>query len=483
MLDAMRDSNRPTLMHKNRNQSSKMLIPEIDQKPSLFGLGPVQRQTPRVGPNLSHPLVQKTVLENGIRVVTETMAEMRSVAIGILIEASPRNEEPGQNGLAHLAEHLMFQGTSSRDASQIARLMDLGGGSIGGFTARDYTCYFATVLDDYRTYAIDLLGDVLLNSIFPPQNLETGKRTILREMAMSRDNPFERAHNLLKSYAWQGHVLGSPIIGTPASVEALSREDVIYFIHKHYMPDRVIIAAAGSVEHEDFVAQVRDAFWRMLGQSASLDPDPPHYRSGVILEQMPVSQAYFSVGLPAPSYTHPNRYALHLLNTVLGGGSSSRLFRRIRGEHGWVYDIGSEYHAYRDAGMLVIEGSTAPEYLLQVLELVRDELHNLLAGPEPIDDEELVEAKRQIRGQHLITSENTNTRMSRLATQELYFGRHVPSKEILSQIDSVDSQSLRRLARENLVEALGEITVAVVGPEEPKHYDVSLIEERLADQH
>jgi predicted Zn-dependent peptidase len=469
-------------MPKKPKQSSKTLMSEIEPRLSVDELSQVHSDLPRFKLQDYSPVVQKTVLENGIRVVTESMAGMRSVAIGILVEASPRNEDSGKNGLAHMAEHLMFQGTSSRDADQIARLMDRGGGSIGGFTARDYTCYFATVLDDYRTYAIDLLGDVLLNPIFPPQNLETGKMAILREMAMSQDNPFDRVHSLLKSYAWQGHALGYPIIGTPASVEELTREDVIYFVHKHYMPDRLIIAAAGSVEHDDFVAQVRDAFWRMLGRGALPDLNPPDFQGGAALEQMPVSQAYFCIGLQAPSYTHADRYALHILNTVLGSGSSSRLFRRIRGEHGWVYDIGSEYHAYRDAGMLVIEGSTAPQYLLQVLGHVRHELHSLLTGEEALDDEELMEAKRQIRGQHLITSENTHTRMSRLATQELYFGRHIPSQEILAQIEAVDAKSLQRLAHENLVDALGDLTIAVVGPDEPKHYNASLIEERLAEQ-
>lgn len=456
---------------------------DADRSASVYGFDRAQGNPPRVHADDSPMKVEKTILENGIRVVTESMAEMRSVAIGILVEASPRDEIPGKNGLAHLAEHLMFQGTSNRDASQIARLMDRGGGSIGGFTARDYTCYFATVLDDFRTYAIDLLGDVLLNSIFPPETLETGKRAILREMAMSQDNPFERAHNLLKTYAWQGHALGYPIIGTPSSVEALTREDVIYFVHKHYMPDRVIIAAAGSVDHEDFVAQVRDSFWRMLGRGVPSEIHPPAYRGGVILEEMPVSQAYFSIGVQAPAYPHPDRYDLYVLNTVLGGGSSSRLFRRIRGEHGWVYDIGSEYHAYRDAGMLVIEGSTAPEFLMQVLGLVRDELQNILTGEELIDDEELVEAKRQIRGQHLITSEDTNTRMSRLATQELYFGRHIPSQEILSRIEAVNPRSLQSLAQDHLVDAIEQITVAVVGPNAPTLYNASLIEERLAYVH
>ena len=424
-------------------------------------------------------MYKKTTLENGIRVVTETMPEVRSIAMGVLVEAGPRDETPEQRGLAHLVEHVMFQGTGSRDAMQIASVMDAAGGQMGAFTARDYTCFTATVLDDYRTYALDLLGDILLNSIFPPDSLEREKKAILREIGAACDLPGERVHALLKAFAWPGHPLGRPIVGSPETVRDMTREDVIYFVHEHYLPDRMIVAAAGNVEHEDFVAQARDAFWRMMGQSKPSVRVRPEYQAGVTVKHIPVSQVYFSIGVRAYPYAHPERYGMHVLNSVLGSGISSRLFRRIRNERGLVYDIGSEYQAYCDDGMLVIEGSTAPEYFLQVLGLTLVELWKLIAGDEPVDEEELWKAKMQIRGRHLIAAENANTRMSRLATQELYFGRYIPGEEILDQIEAVDAQVLQSLAREALIDALGKVTVAVVGPEAPEHYNASTIEELL----
>ena len=447
---------------------------------AVCDLDPVQKNARWTGWREHLPVYQKTVLENGIRVVTETMPGMRSIAIGIIVDAGPRDEPPDRMGLAHLTEHLMFQGTSNRNAAQIARLMDEGGGSMGAFTARDYTCFFSTVLDDYCTYALDLLGDMLLNSIFLTENLEREKSTILREMEMSRDVPFERAHDLLKSFAWPDHALGNPIIGLPDTLLSITRDDIIYFVHEHYLPNRMIISAAGNVDHHDFVAQTRDAFWRMLGEGTPQTAALPERQSGVKIEHMPVSQTYFSIGFHVPHYAHSDRYALHVFNNVLGGGSSSRLYRRIREGHGLVYNISSEYHGYRDDGLLVIEGSTLPEYLPNVLELVLDETKKLLDGSEPVDEDELWKAKMQIRGQHLITSESTNTKMSRLATQEFYIGRYISSEEIVAQIEAIDTDSFTRLTRGTLLNAFHQLKVALVGPEEPHHYDVSSMKKLLA---
>src|SRR5262249_3092083 len=236
------------------------------------------------------------------------MPEVRSVALGIVVEVGPRAESARQAGLAHLAEHLLFQGTSNRDAREIARLMDLAGGQLGGFTTRDYTCYSATVLDEHGPYALDLLGDILLNSTFPTERVEREKEAILREISAGRDAPGERCHDLLKSFAWSGHPLGRPIAGWPHTVRALDREDAIYFLHENYVPARLIIAAAGNLHHEDFVAQVRDAFWRLLGHCHGFHHAAPTQRGGVVVEPMPVSQTYFCVGIPAPPYTHTDRY-------------------------------------------------------------------------------------------------------------------------------------------------------------------------------
>ena len=190
-------------------------------------------------------MYNKTTLENGIRIITDTMDNVRSIAMGVLVDAGPRDERAGEEGMAHLAEHLMFQGTSNRAAFEIASLMDMAGSSIGAFTSRDYTCYSATVLDDYRTYILELLGDILLNSVFPPANLESEKKAILREIPMSKDNPYERANSLMRSGVWGEHPLGRAIAGTPDTVQNFTREDVIYFVHENYLPGRMIIAAAG----------------------------------------------------------------------------------------------------------------------------------------------------------------------------------------------------------------------------------------------
>lgn len=412
----------------------------------------------------------KTILDNGIKVITESVPTVRSIAMGVLVDAGPRNELQNQQGLAHLTEHAFFTGTSSRNAGQIARLMDEAGGSMGAFTTRDYTCFTATVLDDYRTYALDLLGDILLNSIFPAENLDREKAAILREIDGCQDVPDERVHDLLKRSVWPDHPLGRPIAGYPDTVTNLTREDVIYFVHKHFLPDRVIVTAAGHLDHDDFVAQVRDAFWRMIGHSNANGPLPPTFHGGIHVEHMPVSQVYFCMGVQALPFNDANRYALHAINNVLGGGISSRLSRRIREERGLVYNIGSEYHAYFDDGLWIVQGSTSLQLVKQVLGLTLVELWKLITGVEPIDEEELWKAKMNLKSRHLVAGENTHTRMSRLATQEFYFGRALNDEEIIHRIDALTIGHLQDFACRKLKEPLRQILIAVVGPEDKKHY-------------
>ncbi|MBW1865140.1 MAG: insulinase family protein, partial [Deltaproteobacteria bacterium] len=317
--------------------------------------------------------------------------------------------------------------------------------------------------------------DILLNSIFPSESLEREKTAILREIESAGDMPSKRVHDLLKGFAWSDQPLGRSIAGRPDTIKLMTREDVIYYVHEHYSPNRIIVAAAGNVDHEDFVAQVRDAFWRMMGKSLPATKASVVFRPGVVFENMPVSQVYFSLGIRACPYADPGRYGMHVLNNILGGGISSRLFRRVRESRGLVYHISSEYHAYREGGMLVVEGCAAPDNILQVLELVLNELWKLISAKEPVDEEELWKAKMHIRGQHLISGENTNTRMNRLASQELYFGRHIPDEDILAQIDEIQTQKLQSLANDILHDGFCQIAVAVVGPKDPDHYQFSSI--------
>jgi len=411
--------------------------------------------------------VRRSVLENGIRVVTERMREVRSLSLGVIVAAGPGDELPGKSGLAHLCEHLMFQGTSSRNALQVARVMDGAGGQLGGFTTRDYTCFFATLLADYSFFALDLFGDLLLNSTYPEARLENERQAILSEVRAAHDTPGERVHALLKSRAWPDHALGRPLTGCAETVARLTREDVIYFVQQHYSPGRIVIAAAGCVEHDDFVASVRDSFWRLLGDAPPPAGVTPVFHGGLTVEPRACAQTYFALGVPAPPFAGDGRYGAYLLSQILGGGLSSRLFRRLREERGLVYDIGSEVHTYRDAGMLVIEGSCAPVDAATVLRRSARELWLLLSGEEPPDGEELLRAKNQLRGRHVIASEDSHTRMSRLATQELYFGHHLDADAVLAAIAEVDAAALSRVGLEMLALGKGLAAAALLGPEIP----------------
>ncbi len=419
---------------------------------------------------------RKTMLANGVQVVTETVPNSRAISLGVMVNANPQHDPVGQSGLAHLTEHALFQGTSCRDASAISRLMDAAGGQMGAFTSRDYTCFYANVLDEYATYAMDLLGDVLVNSIFPVDNIEREKAAILNEIEGCRDNPSDRVHALLKKAVWPHHSLGCSIHGNPNHVKHLTRDDVIEFVRENYVPEGITLAAAGNLDHDVIVEQAQDALWSLSGSRI----DPPRRECGferaVVVEESPYRQAYFAIGIRSNPYAHPDRYRQFVLNSILGSGMSSRLFRELRESRGLVYGIQSEYHGYRDGGLLVIEGSTSPEQLMQVLALTMMELYQLDSSEKPIDEEELWTARMQIRGQHQLAAENTHTRMSRLATQHFYFDRQVSENEVLDEISAIDLANIQDYVDRSFIPLLGDVSVAVVGPEADCYSEASVRE-------
>ena len=409
------------------------------------------------------PAVRKTVLENGVRVVTDSIGGVRSLSIAVLVECGSADESAAEAGLAHLCEHLAFQGTGSRNALQIAREAD-SFGQTGGFTTRDYTCYFAATLDDYQFFALDLLGDVLLNPTFPEDCLERERRAILSEIGRATDIPGQYVHDLAKRSAWARSALGRPIAGDAGSVAHHTREDLIYFFHRHYTADRIVVAAAGRLDHEDFVAQTRDAFWRLIARGDRPAVPAPAFQPGVTIEPVDSAQAYFCFAIPAPRFTDPARYVTHVFDRILGGGISSRLFRKLRDRAGLVYAIESSYHAYGGAGMIVVEGSTGASELTAAVSMVVTVLDDLCSGREPVDAEELWRAKTHMRVQHLTSSEDVHTRMCRLATQEMYFGGHLDAAGVLARIDAVELDAVNRFARSYLSRQLSKAHLAVVGP-------------------
>ncbi len=410
-------------------------------------------------------MYNKSTLDNSIQVVTKKMEGVRSVSIGFLIDASPTYEEHGKYGVAHLTEHLMFRGTTNRGVDEIASLMDMTGGSLSAFTSKDYTCYTATVLDEYRTYILDLMGDMFLNSEFTAESIQQEKSSISHELASIADHPDACAHEKLKGHIWQGHSIGRPIGGTIDSVESLQRNDVKRFVDKSYLGNRLIVGAAGNLEHNDFVSNLHDVLWAMKSKKTQKQkPLEPHFHNGAIVTNKEVRQVYFSIGIKAAAYTSQQRYEIHLLNSLIGGGVSSRLFKRLRQASGLVYEIHSEYQAYRDAGIIVIEGATVPELLEDVITQIFNELHELARGNKPIDEEELWKVKMQLKGQHLIATESTPSSMSSLVTQSFYFNRIIEAEEILAQIESITLNSLNNCAHQLLVNGLTTAAISVVGP-------------------
>lgn len=405
-------------------------------------------------------MYRKTVLDNGIRVITERMPGVRSLTIGLMLDAGSKDETAENSGIAHCIEHMLFKGTGSRDAATLGRMIDMAGGQLGAFTARDYTCLYAAVLDDYRTFALDIFGDILLHSQFEAEALRREQAAIFQEQEAGEEQPGKLAQELLKQAAWPGHALGRNIYGSRASVNSLTRQAVLDFYANYYGADRLIVSAAGNLDHDDFVSQVNDALWALPpARQIARSLVGPVFQGSVTVRPRESAHVYFAVGAPAPEYTAPNRYAAYVLNAILGAGMSSRLYRRMREESGWVYEIGSNYHPYGQAGLFLIEGFTTPENLLPVIEATVAELIQLLA--EPVTAEELWRAKEYLRGEILIGAEASNTRMSQLATQELYFGRFLPLEELVEGVRSISAEQVQALAGEMFQP--GHLAISAVG--------------------
>lgn len=420
-------------------------------------------------------MYRKTVLENGIRVVTERMPDVRSLTIGLVLDVGSQNETPANNGIAHCVEHLLFKGTGGRDGRELARMIDLAGGQMGAFTTRDYTCLYAAVLDDYRTYALDIFGDILLHSLFDAENLQREQEAILQEIEASDEKPDKLVQEILKQLAWNSHPLGQPIYGRRSTVAGIKRDDLINFFREHYGADNLIVSAAGNVQHDDFVGQVNDALWALPMASRTnrvKATTPPVFHSGVELRARDSAHVYFALGAPAPVYTDKRRYAVFVLNNLLGGGMSSRLYQSVRDERGWVYEIGSNYHPYREAGMMLVEGFTTPANFLPVMEVVVEQLISLQS--EPVSEEELWRAKERLRGEILIGAEASNTRMSQLATQELYFGHFLSLTELVEGVRRVTPEDVMEIVAE--IFQPGELTLSAVGAFEHLDADKTQLE-------
>jgi predicted Zn-dependent peptidase len=390
----------------------------------------------------------KAVLDNGIRVVSQEMPDHRSVSLGIWVENGSRHESTTENGISHFIEHLLFKGTERRSAAQIAEEMDAIGGVLNAFTAKEHTCYYAKILDEDLPLAIDLLTDIFLHSLFDRDEIERERSVILQEISQAEDTPDDYIHDLFSLDFFKDHPLARPICGSAETVNSFRRQDFLNFFKSRYRPRRVVVAAAGHLRHEELV----QAFNERLGSvrdSARGGPDwqdgeVPEMQSGIFQHNKSLEQAHLCLGVSGVHQTHPRRYAAYVLNTLLGGGMSSRLFQEIREKRGKAYSVYSFSSSYKDVGYLGVYAGTSVEWVEEVVELIVKELKRLAAGD--IKDEEVRRTQGQLVGSMMLGLESTDSWMSHIARNEIYFGEPITTDEICRGIRAVSRDAVVDLA-------------------------------------
>ncbi|MCX4746390.1 insulinase family protein [Kitasatospora sp. NBC_01287] len=410
--------------------------------------------------------VRRTVLPGGLRVVTETLSTVRSATFGIWVGVGSRDETPVLNGATHYLEHLLFKGTERRSALEISAALDAVGGEMNAFTAKENTCYYARVLDTDLPLAIDVVCDMLTGSLIRPEDVEAERGVILEEMAMAEDDPGDVVHDLFAKVIYGDAPLGRPILGTQETVKGLSRDQIAGFFKRRYKPEHLVVAAAGNLDHRAVVKQVEEAFAGVLARSEAA---PAEARRGVRAQRTAgrletlnraTEQAHLVLGVPGLPRHDERRWALGVLNAVLGGGMSSRLFQEVREKRGLAYSVYSYSSSYADSGLFGIYAGCQPKRVEEVLRICRGELDKVVA--DGITEEELSRAVGQISGSTVLGMEDTGSLMNRIGKAELAYGHHLSVDEMLERIAGVTLDDVREVARDVL--GAHRPSLALIGP-------------------
>jgi predicted Zn-dependent peptidase len=390
--------------------------------------------------------IEFTTLPNGVRVITEAMPHVRSVSVGIWIGTGSRRETPEQNGLSHFIEHMLFKGTTHRSAEDIARSVDSIGGNLDAFTAKELVCFNTKVLDEHLSLAWDVLADLVLNPLFRPEDIEKEKGVILEEIKMEADSPDYLVHEIFSSNFWKDHPLGKPILGTRETVRRFDTDMIRAYYSQVYAPANLLVTAAGNLTHQRLVALVREHFDSLPeGQPTPADNAPVTHARIALRNKKSLEQVHVCLGVPSYPLPHQERFPCYVLNTLLGGGMSSRLFQNIRERQGLAYAVFSELNPYRDTGCLSIYAGTSLESAPKVVESIVHEFRDL--KEHPVADEELRRAKDHLKGSLMLSLESTASRMTNLARQEMYFNRFFTLDELVQSIEAVTAPDVQRIAQ------------------------------------
>jgi predicted Zn-dependent peptidase len=389
--------------------------------------------------------IRREVLPNGLSVITEEMQHIRSVSIGIWVKTGSRDEDKETNGISHFVEHMVFKGTQHRSAEEIARQVDSIGGNIDAFTAKECVSFSIKVLNEHLPIAMDVLSDLVLNPVFDDQDIARERGVILEEIKMDEDNPDYLVHEIFTQNFWKDHPLGRPILGTRDTVKRFERAPVFDFYTQRFSPANVIITAAGYLKHEQFVDLVKKYFAGMKPVSNGFHSAPPKIIPRIVLRnKKSLEQVQICVGVPSYPITHERRHSSYILNTLLGGGMSSRLFQNIRERQGLAYAIYSDLNPYRDTGCLSVYAGTSKASATKVVESIVSEFRKLKT--EIVSPEELRRAKDQLKGSLMLSLESSTARMSNLARQEMYFDHFYGLDELIAKIEAVTAEELQELA-------------------------------------
>ena len=390
--------------------------------------------------------IETTTLNNGIRVITEAMPHVRSVSVGIWVGTGSRRETTEQNGISHFIEHMLFKGTTRRSAEDIARSVDSIGGNLDAFTAKELVCFNTKVLDQHLALAMDVLADLMLHPLFREVDIDKEKGVILEELKMEADSPDYLVHEIFSANFWKDHALGKPILGTKETVKRFTREAIEGYYRQVYAPANLLVTAAGNLTHNQLVDLVGEHFEALSPNGGVPSDVPPTTHARIALRnKKSLEQVHLCLGVPSYPLPHEERFACYVLNTLLGGGMSSRLFQNIRERQGLAYAVFSELNPYRDTGCLAIYAGTSLESARQVVHSIITEFHQL--KQERVSDEELRRAKDHLKGSLMLSLESTSSRMSNLARQEMYFRRFFSLDELVESIESVTVDDVQRIAQ------------------------------------
>lgn len=409
-------------------------------------------------------MVTREVLDNGLRLITETMPHVRSVTIGVWLMRGSRHESDARSGIAHFVEHMLFKGTEERTAEDIAQAIDSIGGQLDAFTAKEYASYYIKVLDEHLPLAVDLLADIVLRPAFVADEIEREKKVILEEIKMVEDTPDDLVHELFTQHFWEGHPLGRPILGSKESVESFTSESLHEYFRGAYVAKNMIISAAGNLDHARVRELIQAAFGAVSPDGEPLALTTPTVVPQIVRRTKDLEQSHICLGTDSYPQRHDDRYVSYILNTVLGGSMSSRLFQNVREKRGLAYAVFSGLSAYRDAGNITIYAGCANEAVSEVIDLCVEELRGMKKSP--VADTELRRAKDHLKGSLMLSLENTASRMSHLARQEIYFDRHFGLDETLAGVERVTDADLLRVASDLF--SNGSLAATVLGPTVPE---------------